>query len=261
MVRGLYTAWSGMLNEQKRLDVISNNLANSATTAYKKEGVTSQSFSDVLAIKINDGSEGFVQRNIGSMNLGVKIGETYVDYSQGNLRETGNTFDLALEGSGFFAISSTDKSGVEHIRYTRDGSFTLNKEGYMVTKDGDYVLDNNNRRIQVPTNIPSSSVTIDSLGEISANGRVYGRVGVTDFEDYQYLTKYGENMYETVDGATIKQSDGLVHQGYIETSNVNVINEMVQMITITRAYETGQKMIQTVDSSLDEAINKVGSLK
>ena len=98
MVRGLYTAWTGMLNEQKRLDVISNNLANANTTAYKTQGVTSQSFDEQLAIKINDKTDTYLQRRIGSFNLGVKIGETYNDYTQGNLKETGNSYDLALEG-------------------------------------------------------------------------------------------------------------------------------------------------------------------
>ena len=101
MVRGLYTAWTGMVNEQKRLDVVSNNLANSATTAYKKEGMTSKAFSDVLATKVDDPTVHFLNQNIGNMSLGVKVGETYFDYSQGNLRETGNTYDLAMEEMDF----------------------------------------------------------------------------------------------------------------------------------------------------------------
>lgn len=111
MVRGLYTAYTGMSNEQKRLDIISNNLANAATAGYKSEGVTNQSFDNLLTIKINDSSEFGLNRDIGSMSLGVKLGEVYTDYSQGAFRETGNTFDLAIEGDGFFAINVKNESG------------------------------------------------------------------------------------------------------------------------------------------------------
>ena len=104
MVRGLYTAYTGMANEQKRLDIISNNLANSATVGYKEENVTSKSFKDFMITKIRDGSEAYVDREIGAMNPGVKIGETYMNWDQGSLRETDNTYDMAIQGNGFFAI-------------------------------------------------------------------------------------------------------------------------------------------------------------
>ena len=127
MFRGLYTAWTGMANEQKRLDVISNNMANSNTVGYKDEKVASQAFDQVLGIKIRDGSQAYHNECIGSLSLGVKIGETYTDYSQGSVRQTGGTYDLALSGSGFFAVSVTDKAGEAHTRYTRDGRFHLTK--------------------------------------------------------------------------------------------------------------------------------------
>lgn len=109
MVRGLYTAYTGMANEQKRLDIISNNLANSATVGYKEENVTSKSFKDFMITKIRDGSEAYVDREIGVMNPGVKIGETYMNWDQGSLRETDNTYDMAIQGNGFFAIKVVDK--------------------------------------------------------------------------------------------------------------------------------------------------------
>ena len=164
MVKGLYTAYTGLLNEQRRLDVISNNIANSDTTGYKKMGVTSQSFDREMAIRVDDDSDPYLAKAIGNVSLGVKIGETYTDYSQGSFRETGATYDLGLEGNGFFAISTTDKSGTEHIRYTRDGSFTVTRDGYLVTKDGDYVLGANNRRIQIP-GAATAKVAVDTLGK------------------------------------------------------------------------------------------------
>lgn len=112
MLKGLYTAYTGMINEQNRMDVLTNNLANSATIGFKKEGSTSQSFSDVLAYKIKDSSENpNIARNIGYNTPGVKIGENYTDYSQGAFRATENNLDVALSGDGFFAIEFTNKAG------------------------------------------------------------------------------------------------------------------------------------------------------
>ena len=111
MTRGLYTAYTGMYNEQKRLDIISNNLANSATIGYKEEQVTSQAFKEMLTYKIRDRSNGFVDEPIGRMSLGVKIGETYTNWDQGSLRQTENTYDIAIQGSGFFTVRATMPKG------------------------------------------------------------------------------------------------------------------------------------------------------
>ena len=170
MLRGLYTTWSGLVNEQNRMDIMTNNLANASTVGYKKEGSTSQSFDDVLTVKIKDASVGLanVQRT-GVRNPGVKIGENYTDFAQGSFRETGNTYDMALEGEGFFAIEFTNKAGETSTMYTRAGQFTLNKDGYLVTQEGDYVLDANNKRIKLNT-LKDADITVD--GRISQDGKV-----------------------------------------------------------------------------------------
>ena len=261
MVRGLYTAWTGMVNEQKRLDVISNNMANSDTTGYKKQNVTSQSFDDELAVRINDNNRDTTSKYpIGYMNLGVKIGETYHDLSQGSLRETGNTYDLALSGDGFFTIQTTNKQGETTTKYTRDGSFTVNTEGYLVTKDGDYVLDTNGERIQIPGAQTAQNVAIDQNGNILVDGQQVATLGIVSFENPQALLLYGENMYDAVEGATEKVPSTIIHQGYLESSNINVVSEMVEMITITRAYESNQKALQTADQMVEKAVNEVGRL-
>lgn len=261
MVRGLYTAWTGMVNEQKRLDVISNNMANASTTGYKKQNVTSQSFDDELAVRINDNNRDTTSKYpIGYMNLGVKIGETYHDFSQGSLRETGNTYDLALSGDGFFTIQTTNKQGETTTKYTRDGSFTVNTEGYLVTKDGDYVLDTNGERIQIPGAQTAQNVAFDQNGNILVDGQQVATLGIAAFENPQALLLYGENMYEATAASGLQASTATVNQGYLEMSNTNVVEEMVDMITITRAYEAGQKMIQTVDGSLQKAVNEIGKV-
>ena len=257
MVKGLYTAYTGMLNQQNKMDVISNNLANAAVTGYKKEGSTSQSFDTVLAYKIRDRSVGVHTQRIGGMNLGVKIGENYTDYSQGPFKNTDNTYDLAISGNGFFCVQFTNKAGVTSTKYTRDGSFTLNVDGYLVTKDGDYLLDTNGNRIRLD---PLSTSRIDESGTIFQNDRIVARIGLQDFEDYNYLEHYGENYYQPVNGYRFKDADGQIIEGYLEASNVQVVQEMVEMISVTRTYESNQKVIQTIDSTLDKAVNQLGSV-
>jgi flagellar basal-body rod protein FlgG len=173
--------------------------------------------------------------------------------SQGNFNQTGNQYNMALAGDGFFTISMTDKSGTEHIRYTRDGDFTVTTDGYLVTKDGDYVLGEGNSRIQIP-GADTATISVNSLGEIYEDNNYIATLQLVDFDSYDYLSSYGENMYDAVDGATMKDADATVTQGYLEMSNVNMVTEMVDMITITRSYETNQKMMQTIDSTLEKAV-------
>lgn len=257
MVRGLYTAYTGMLNRQKKMDTLSNNLANADTTGYKKEGVTAKTFETQLAIKVKDGSNAYIDQQIGKLNLGVKIGENYTDYSQGSYRYTGNTYDLALGGDGFFNISFMNKAGEQSVKYTRDGNFTIDNEGALRTQDGDYVLGESGE-IYIPTN--AVDVSINKLGEIYADGEYIDTIKITDFEDYNYLKKYGENMYDAVDGATEKEPTATIDQGYLEQSNINVVTEMVNMISLSRTYEANQKLIQTMDDALDKSANQIGKV-
>lgn len=253
MVRGLYTAWTGMYTEQKRLDVIANNIANSATTGYKQEGVTSQSFDNMLAIKVRDYS---VNKDevIGSMTLGVKVGEVYTNHTQGSVRSTGNTYDLALDGSGFFKMRVTDMAGNDHIRYTRAGNFTVTQEGYVTDADGNR-LQSMAGDLLVPTD---AEILFDQQGFVYANGELVDQLALVDFEDYNYLKKYADTMYEPVAGATEIEAESQILQGFLEQSNVNVVREMTQMIAITRAYEANQKVLKAMDTTLDQAVNSVG---
>ena len=243
---------------RKRMDVVTNNMANADTIGFKKIDVTSQSFDRQLAVKIDDETIGLnLKQGIGGVNLGVKIGETFYDMSQGNFRQTEDQYNFALSGNGFFTISTTDKSGTEHTRYTRDGDFTVTKDGFLVTKDGDYVLAEGGNRIQIP-DANLVKISVNQLGEIYSENNYVATLQLVDFESYEALSSYGENMYEAVDGAVLTDADATVQQGYLEMSNVNMVTEMVDMIAITRAYETNQKMIQTIDKALDKAVNEIG---
>ena len=289
MLKGLYTAYTGMLNEQHRMDVLTNNLANATTNGFKKEGTTSEAFDTVLAYKIKDLSEpgnlprplatnravdeaelnnplneNYLERRVTrtGLNLGVKIGENYVDYSEGPIKETGNTLDLALSDRGFFAIEYTNKAGETSTKYTRDGNFTMNLQGYLQTQDGDYVLDEDGQRIQMDPALP---ISISRNGTITQDGTMVATIGITDFEDYNYLERFGENFFQPVEGAVEldRGETGVntqIHQGYLEMSNISVVTEMVNMITLQRQYESNQKVITTYDETLEQAVTQHGKL-
>lgn len=257
MLKGLYTAYTGLANEQNRMDILTNNLANASTVGYKKEGATSQAFDDVLSYKIKDASESAnTAKRMGTLNMGVKIGENYTDFSQGSFRITGNTYDLALAGEGFFTVQFTNKEGETSTKYTRDGSFTLDKQGYLVTADGDYVMGTTGR---IKLN-PLKDTQIDDDGFISQDGVTVAALRITDFNDYDYLEKYGENYYQPIDGAKVKIADATVKSGYLEMANVQVVSEMVNLIAITRAYESNQKIVQAYDETMDIAVNQIGKV-
>ena len=207
-----------------------------------------------------------IPKQLGDITYGVHLGQVYTDYSTGNFKVTDNATDLAIEGNGFFAVSFTDKQGNTSVKYTRDGSFTINKDGYLVTKDGDYVLNttgamngdpSQNNYVRVD---PNEKITINKLGYVIQNDQIVGTVGLVDVDNYDYLEKYGENLYNLLPGGNTMATDANIEQGALETSNVNVVNEMVNMITIQRAYEAGQKVITSIDSTLDRAVNNVGKV-
>lgn len=258
MLKGLYTAYTGMINEQNRMDVLTNNLANADTIGFKKEGATAQSFDDVLVDKIKDDSEvAALPRRIGVGNPGVKIGEGYTDYSQGSFQVTDNSYDFALGGDGFFTIEYTNKNGDTSTMYTRDGNFTVDAAGYLLTQDGDYVMGEKGR-IKVD---PNAELVVEKNGEIFQNDRRVDRLQISDLKDYNYLEHFGENYYYTVDDSQVIPATKFdVYQGYLETSNVSIVSEMVEMISVSRQYEANQKLIQTYDSSLDIAVNQIGKV-
>ncbi len=257
MIKGLYTAYTGMINEQNRMDTLANNLANVDTTGFKKEGATSQAFGDILKFEIKDKSEYYLTKRMGVTNPGVRIGENYTDWSEGALHETDNTFDLALSDRGFFEIEFTDKQGNTSVKYTRDGSFTINQQGELVTKDGDFVLSSTGAHIILD---PLEMASVNAMGQIYQNDQMVATIGTTDFADYNYLEHYGENLWQTVPGATEQPANTKVLSGYLEQSNVNTVEEMVNMIAIQRQYESNQRVITTLDGTLQIAANDLGRL-
>lgn len=173
------------------------------------------------------------------------------------MKNTGGTYDLALTDSGFFAIQYTNKAGETSVKYTRDGNFTLTQGGALVTRDGDAVLDENGQPIQIDTALEAQ---INASGQIIQDGQVVSTIQVTDFEDYNYLEHFGENYFVPIEGAQTKEPEAEIYAGYLETSNISVVSEMANMITIQRAYDSNQKVITTIDSTLEISANQLGKL-
>ena len=257
MMRGLWTAATGMTGQQTNLDVIANNLANVNTTGFKKSRAE---FQDLLyQTHRHAGTEtaAGVEIPVGiQVGMGTRPIAIQKMFTQGDYVRTGNQFDLAIEGEGFFRVI---RNGEEY--YTRDGSFKINSEGTIVTADGDSL----DPEFVVPSD--AVEVAIDSGGNITAldqGGDELGaaRIAMVRFVNPGGLYAAGKNLFrptgasgEPIEGNPGEDGYGTIAQGYIENSNVDVVEEMVGMIIAQRAYEINSKAIQTSDEMLSIANN------
>jgi len=281
MVRGLYTGASAMIAQMRRIDVLSNNLANVNTPSFKRDSTLMKAFPEMLIRRIND--DGVRTIPIGSYDLmpvvgklgtGVEVNEVYTRFIQGSLKQTENDFDLSLDGNGFFSVMTEDGE-----RYTRNGSFLIDNDGYLVTKDGHRVLGENGM-IQIKKNnflvdedgnvFVNDDYTDDpqrlvSMEENEWNNTVLlDRLKIVDFPKLRQVKKVGDSLYRETDYSgpafVMEEERPKVIQGFLEASNVNPVIEMVNLIEVHRNYEANQKMIQAHDGALGRAINEVGRI-
>lgn len=257
MLRGLWSAASGMEAQRLSIDVISNNLANVNTNSFKKSRAT---FQDLMYQTISQA--GAQTTSGGEVPTGIQVGMGTMPagvnkyFSQGDFKSTENELDWAIEGNGFFKVLNND---VEV--YTRDGNFELDTDGAIVTSTGD--------KLQPEMTVPSEtvSITVDSNGNVTAFdpegvGTSIGELEIYTFPNPAGLYSMGHNLYRATDAsgqeiAGTPGEDGLgtIGQGVLEMSNVNVVEEMVLMISAQRAYEINSKAIQTADSMMQIANN------
>ena len=244
VIRGLYTAASGMLVESQRTDVISNNLANVDTPGYHRKTSNVRAFPDMLLARV----QGQQKTPIGQMGTGAVVDGGEHSFRSGRLQSTGNPLDLALVGHGFFAV---DAPGGTH--YTKDGSFTRNQAGWLVTQGGQRVLGQNG-----PIHLGEGAVDVNADGELFVDGRFVDNLLVVEFNDRSGLQRVGDNLCRALEEAgDSMRYNGPVSQGVVEISNVNVIREMVNMIEVHRSYEANQKVIQAHDETLGRAVNDI----
>ena len=224
----VYLLASGMLLQERKLGVVSNNLANVDTPSFKRDLLTALSwFTDggqkAPTTNPQEPSNNFVYPVIADIGT---------DFSQGALKFTGNTFDLAIEGEGFFAVNTP-----QGVAFTRRGDFRLDVNGFLVDVNGYRVLDPAMNEIS----IDHGEVTIDEEGNIYVDGVLQGSVGIFSLED---PLKEGRDLFTGTPGAS---TDFKVRQGFLEMSNVNAVEELVRMIDLTRAHEIFSRLIQAVD--------------
>lgn len=258
MIRGLYTSGYSMLTLNRKMDVVSNNMANVNTNGFKKDVVVFEEFSDVLVKRFFDGSDRSSRPvRIGNMTLYNDIAEVYTDFTQGTLESTGLSTDVAINGdeSAFFCVAVPDNNGQFREFYTRDGEFKLDSEGRLVTRDGYMVMGENGA-----ITLEDSDFVISERGEVVQNGETIDFIRIRKFANPESLRKYGFNLLTVTNESQDADFEGTIQQGFIERSNVDSVREMVDMITILRAYESNQKLIQYQDSTLDKAVNDIGRI-
>jgi len=278
VVRGLFTAASGMNVQQNRLDEIANNLANVDLNGYKKDTAIQKAFPEMLMRRMNDNGVyvfpmGSVDTMplVGTLGTGVETNEVYTNFTQGPLKQTDNPFDVALEGDGFLTVQTPQGE-----RLTRNGAFLVNSDGYLVTKSGDFVEGENG-----PIKLKLNNFVIDTDGVVWQNATFAGddkrlvsqaenqwenrqrvdRLKIVDVDRQRYLQKQGNSYWKTTDESgpaqVISGARPSVRQGFVEGANVNAVQEMVEMIEVNRAYDANQKTIQTEDSLIGKLWNEV----
>jgi flagellar basal-body rod protein FlgG len=286
MIRGIYTGASAMVAKINQMNVIANNLANVNTTSFKNDIMTFKALPEMIARRVNDdGIKVFPLGSIdtrpvvGRLGTGVESSEVFTQQTQGSLRATENPFDFALEGDGFFSVLTPNGE-----RYTRDGAFNINPNNQLVTKEGHLILGENG-----PIIIKINNFNVDKLGnifqdqslqeplerpvQINESGlqgeTLIDRFKIVRFARDRYLKKEGASFYinSEASGPALnwkelpqrygKELSMKVIQGFLETSNVNPVKEMVKMIEVQRSYEASQKTITSGDESLGQLLRLI----
>ncbi|HZG72134.1 MAG TPA: flagellar hook-basal body protein [Chondromyces sp.] len=277
MFRGFYTAASGMIAQQRRTELLTNNMSNANTPGFKADQSSMRAFPEMLLNRIDPISipteknvNMSLEPRIGGLNTGVYMQEAIPNFLQGDLRETGIRTDVALldvdmpsneetgqKGTVFYTVQSPNGE----IRYTRNGNFTVNGEGYLATAGGLRVLDTQGQPIWVYTD----EIDIDSEGRVRRGGELAGQIGIAYAENPNMLVKEGDGLFRLENGElpTAFEIDDIqfsIQQGFLERSNVNASRTMTDMLTAYRAFEANQKVLTAYDRSMEKAANEVGRL-
>jgi len=272
MLRGFYTATAGMISQQRRIELLSNNLSNANKPGYKADQSSLRAFPEMLLSKLDATSVPttkplkFAQNQlIGPINTGVYVQDIAPKFSQGDMRPTGNDTDFAIlnqtlpeNASVFFTVENTDGTP----RYTRNGNFTLDAQGYLTTNNGLYVLDENNNRIQ----INAGSFTLQPDGTILVDNTPQARIGIALANNANELIRDGNGLFRASEGQQLTNANNnpnisfQIMQGHIERSNVDSAQTMADMTSAYRAFEANQKIIQAYDMSMQKAANEIGRI-
>ena len=264
MNEGIYIAVSGALKQEKKMSVIANNLANVNSPGFKRDQLVFESllppFKDKNDLTFEKSRNALLPPEQSNSNVAyVGVAGFATDFGQGGLEQTNNVFDVALDGKGFFAVNTPDGTA-----YTRKGRFHLDPNNRLVDVNGNSVQAQGGGDVVVQG--LGGKITIDAGGTVSSGkglGNIpLGQIGITDFVNGEKLVKVGEGLYrpENKEATGVEPADTSVRQGFIEQSNVSSVDEMTKMIETVRAFETYQKVIQTIDSIDERSVNSLGRL-
>ncbi|MCX6135306.1 MAG: flagellar basal-body rod protein FlgF [Ignavibacteriales bacterium] len=243
MIKGIYNSGTGMQPRMTRLEVLANNIANSATTGYKRDSLFIQAMKDAGLSQVE-----------GLADLKGLDSKQFTDFSEGSFAQTHNPLDLAIQGKGFFVVETP-----QGIKYTRNGGFSLSQDGTVVNAEGYPVLSTSGHiQIPRPEKAVGSSITINERGEVTVGKAVLGQLRIADFRDMSQLRKAGQTMFTTdapeqraaVDGHSV-----VIRQGFLEESNVEALGEMIQLVELSRSFETDQRTIKAQDTTLERALD------
>ncbi|API91801.1 MULTISPECIES: flagellar hook-basal body protein [unclassified Virgibacillus] len=266
MLRGFYTAANGMIAQQRQQEAFANNISNANTPGYKADQTTLRAFPEMLMnqmagkeLPIQNKTNVPIQQPIGSLNTGVYVQEMIPNFNQGDIQETGIPTDFALvqrnlpdeTGALFFTVQN--EAG--DVRYTRNGNFTVDGAGFLVTNEGYYVLDVNGEPIA--TNDKDFTVTNDGLLQ-TANGAI--PLGFAYAADANTMVKEGNDLYTGDVEAVPADATFSVKQGFLERSNVDTLQAMTQMMESYRLFETNQRVLKAYDQSMEKAVSEIGRL-
>lgn len=256
MIRGIYTGTMGMLIDMATMDTISNNLANVDTIGFKKDTPVFKTYLKEN-IYMMDRKHHPVKpvKFLGSLEQATILDEVRPSMTQGAVFNTGNQTDFAIDGEGFFVLRSPDGN----IFYSRAGNFKVDEQNNLIDENGNFVLDNEGNIIRW-----NEEYTVDENGWVyNKNGERLFRLWIVEFPDPNKLEKYGYSLFTRTEesGVPVESFDSKVLQGFLESSNVNALNEMVRMISAMRHFEIAQRVVTTEDQLLDKVINNVGNVR
>jgi len=277
LFKGFYTVVTGMIAQQRRTELLTNNLSNANTPGFKADQSTIRSFPDMLMSSVgktntpaNQQAGSQYMSQVGALNTGIYMQETLPNYIQGQIYSTDFTTDMALidgnlpqnedgtAGSIFFRLAHPDGGEA----YTRNGNFTLDGQGYLVNPQGLYVLSDRGQRIQ----LPNDDFRLDENGAIYVNNQQVARVGVSFAADPNMLSKQDNGLVRTENGENLPTAYGAngvaftLRQNYLEGSNVDSSRTMTDLMTAYRAFEANQKVLQAYDRSMEKAANEIGKV-
>lgn len=269
MLRSIEATKNGFNSVIDLNDALSHDMANVSTTGYKQTKLIFQNIQEVAVNNIKSDKQYFVNdgstETIGKLSLGPNTQKSVIDFKQGSIISTGNTFDLALNGDGFFKVQ--DSKGENF--YTRNGCFTIDTQGNMTTIEGYKLLDKQNKPIKINTDgVRYENITVTKQGDIKVKKGKSGAetfedlssINIVDFENRGEMKSLGGVMFQPRNNTLNKQitANPDVIQGSVESSNANAVNTMIQSISAMRSYETMVNTMQTASQTLQKAINQTG---